>query len=1168
MADVFISYSRDDQPEARRIADGFRQEGLDVWWDAALRVGETFDAVIERELLEARAVVVLWSPNSVNSRWVRAEATQADQNGTLAPVLLAPCKRPIIFELTHTTDLSQWTGDRAHPAWRELVDGVRVLVTRHAESAAPRQESAPVAAPVGRQAERRQVTVVNAAISGSLEGDPYLDPEDWREMVFKFQGLAAQTIVQYGGRVDSQTGDAVVGLFGADQSQEDDADRAVRAALSIVELAGALDRRDALPSTIRAGVDTGVMVVGAAAGGGFGAPLAQAAQLQAQAPSSAVAISAATATLAGELMQLEPLGPRAFKVVGLRPVRTRFDISKARGLSSFVGREADLTVLEDALARADSGDGQVVSIVADPGVGKSRLCFEFLEHCRARGVRVLEGRASANGRNVPFLAVLEIFRSFFDIRTEDDSAVAREKIGRSLAAFEANLGEAAALIADFLGVADLGAPPLRMDPDTRQRQIFGLMRHLIRKAGERQLSVTLIEDLHWLDPASAQFVEQMVEARSGARGLLLVNYRPEYRADWLQSAWCRQIALKPLPHDAVGELLIDLLGPEASRTSLTAMIEDRTGGNPFFVEEVIRNLAETGHLEGERGAYRLVSALDRIDVPATVTAAIAARIDRLRPQDREVLQIASVIGKTFSEPLIRTVSGLADAALVVVLNALRRGDFITEVSVFPVAEYAFRHPLTQDTAQGSLLRDRRRDIRRSIAEALEAGTDTVLDEQAAMLADHWEQAGEPLKAALRHRQAAGWVALTDPNAAVWHWGKVRSLLADIRDDPAAAGLGVAACQHLLNLSWRFTANPEEIKALYDEGRAFARATGDQGMELKVSMVYGRACCSIGDLATYIRLATEIYDGAQALGDYALIANAALYLVDARVYTAQFPDAVALAEAGIAGYLEAVPPSEWIMGFNPTSGLRFWRAVSLTIAGRIPEGLSAFRECISLMHADGTPEAAVYIWSWSATAYLTQGDVEALAACAASIDQACTAMGDPPTIVAHRKLCQTYLHLASGRPTEAIASAQEALAIHRKGERQHEGASLMLVAEAQLCSGQLDDAVATARETIEVCRTALRGNLEANALGVLARALLRRDGTSGLADAGAALDQAEALIDHTGAETVRPSLLEWRAEAAGVRGEIALQGALLGQAAEKFDAIGAPLQAGRIRALSG
>ncbi|HEX5380127.1 MAG TPA: AAA family ATPase, partial [Phenylobacterium sp.] len=877
-----------------------------------------------------------------------------------------------------------------------------------------------------------------------------------------------------------------------------------------------------------------------------------------------VAISPAMATLTGGLLVVDPLGPRAFKVSGLRPARTRFDLARARGLSPFVGRAADIAILDEALARADAGDGQVIGVVAEAGVGKSRLCFEFLEHCRARGVRVIEGRAAANGRNVPFLAILEVFRSFFDIRPEDDDAAARGKIAATMTELDANLGDAVALVADFLGVPDPDNPPPRMDPDTRQRQLFGLMRHLIRRTGERQLMVTMVEDLHWLDSASAQFIEHMVEARSGARGLLLLNYRPEYRADWMKNPWCHQIALTPLAGDAEGELLGDLLGPQANQPSLAAMIEARTVGNPFFVEEVVRNLAETGHLEGERGAYRLVTPVDRIEVPSSVMAVIAARIDRLSPGEKQVIQTAAVIGKNFSEQLIRSVCGIGDAQVTEILDNLRRGDFITELSVFPVVEYAFRHPLTQETALGSLLKDRRRKIHRSIAAAIEQRQDGSVDERAALLAHHWEEAGEPLKAALRHRQAAEWVSLTDPNAAVFHWGRVRSLLAGLADDPEAAALGVAACQHLLNLSWRFTSGPDEIKALFEEGLAFARATGDRATELKVSMVYGRACCSIGDLATYIDLATQIHDGARALGDTSLIVNAALYLVDARVYTASFPQAVQLAEETLATYDEPVPRTEWVMGFNPYSGLKFWRATCLTIMGRIPEGLREFDRCVDLMAQDQTPEAGVYISSWSATAYLAMGDVAKLQACADAVDKACTAMGDPPTVVAHRKLCLTYLHLASGRPLEAIATAQAALAIHRQGERQHAGMSSMLIAEALLHSGDLEAAIATARETIETCHAALRGNLEAQSLGILARALLRKDGAGAHDSACRALDQAEALIGRTGAQTLSPSLAEWRAEAAAAIGDEAGRLALLRQSAELFEKIGAPLQAGRVR----
>ena len=1163
MPDIFISYSREDRAVAARFAEGLKRDGLDVWWDAALRAGETFDTVIEQALAQAKAVIVLWSPRSVQSRWVRAEATQADQNGTLIPVTIEPCKRPIIFELTHTCDLSAWEGDPADPAWVSFVSDIREMVSRAPAARASVSGAAPPV--VRRQAERRQVTVLNAVLSDTAGATPDMDPEDWQDILLKFHDIAAQAIVKHGGQAQPQSGGAIVGLFGVDQTQEDDTHRAILAALELVELAPSSARRGVGPLAARVGIDSGLMVAGAVGAPSFGPPMTQAALLQAQVPPEIVAISAATAALVGGSLQLEPLGPRAFKVTGLRPMQTRFDMAKARGLSPFIGRLDDIDILEDALAKAEAGDGQVIGVVADPGVGKSRLCFEFLERCRARGVRVIEGRAAAHGRNVPYLAILEVFRSFFDIHAGDDAAAARAKITTSLIELEANVGDAPALVADFLGVSDPGAPALRLDPDTRQRTLMGLMRHLIRRSGERQLTITLVEDLHWLDPASAQFIGHMVEARNGARGMLLLNYRPEYRGEWMTNPWCRQIRLGLLDRGDVANLLTGLLGPEADNPDLTAMIEARTAGNPFFIEEVIHNLAETGHLDGERGAYRLVSPIARIEAPTNVTTVVAARIDRLGPREKQVLQAAAVVGKHFSEQMVMAASGIGAAELSQALELLRRGDFITELSVFPAVEFAFRHPLTQEIALGSLVKERRRQIHKSIAAAIEAQTEGRIDERAALIAHHWEEAGEFLKAAQWHRQAADWVSLTDPNAAVWHWRKTRSLLSDLTHDPEVITLGVAACQNLLNLSWRFTSGPDEIKALYDEGQVFVTAIGDRATELKLSMVYGRACCSVGDLASYIDLATQIYEGAQAVDDIALKVNAAVYLVDACVYTARFTDAVRLAEETLAAYDTPIPRSEWIMGFNPYSALHFWHAASLTIIGRVPEGLAEFDLCQALMVQDETREAAVYLASWAATGWLTLGDIAQVKACADAVDAACTAMGDPPTIVAHRKICQTFLHLGSGQPAKAIETAQAALAIHRQGERQHAGMSQMFIAEAMLHTGDFDATIAMAREAIETCKVSLRANLEAQAQGVLARALLRRDGMAGHGDAAVALDQAARLIALSGAQSVAPSLAEWRAEAAAVAGDTAARKAHLVQAADLFEAIGAPLQAGRVRA---
>jgi adenylate cyclase len=370
--------------------------------------------------------------------------------------------------------------------------------------------------------------------------------------------------------------------------------------------------------------------------------------------------TAATAAHAGGNFALEDLGEfrgkgvaepvQVHRLIGLGAARTRFDVSRARGLSRFVGRAADVRTLEDALEQSAAGNGQAVGVVAQAGTGKSRLCFEFLERCRARGLRVFEGRAVAHGKNIPFLPILEVFRAYFGITSEDDDRAAREKIAGRMVVLDQKFAEALPLLFDFLGVADPGRPAPRLDPEARQRQILAVMRQVIQSVAEGRPTVTLIEDLHWIDDASGEFLEQMVEAQSGSQRLLLLNFRPEYHAEWMQKSWYRQIPLTPLGPEAIGELLADVLGSDPSIAALTEPIHARTGGNPFFTEEVAQTLIESGHLEGERGAYRLVTPIERLEVPANVQSVLAARIDRLPEREKRLLQIASVIGKDFPEP--------------------------------------------------------------------------------------------------------------------------------------------------------------------------------------------------------------------------------------------------------------------------------------------------------------------------------------------------------------------------------------------------------------------------------------------------------------------------------------------------------------------------------------
>jgi len=311
-------------------------------------------------------------------------------------------------------------------------------------------------------------------------------------------------------------------------------------------------------------------------------------------------VSAATAAMVSGYFALDDLGEfrikgvaepvPVYRLASIGSARTRLDISRSRGLSRFVGRAGDIRTLEDALEQATAGNGQVIGVVAEAGTGKSRLCFEFLESCRARGIRVLIGRAVAHGKNIPFLPILEIFRAWFEITPQDDAQRAREKIAGRMVLLDPALTETLPSLFEFLGVGDPARPAPATGPEARQREIIGVMRQVVQS--HTQPTVTVIEDLHWLDAASGEFLNHLVDARASSRRLLLLNFRPEYHADWMQKSWYRQIPLNPLTAEAIAELLADLLGTDTSLKPLAKALHARTRGNPFLTEEIVQSLIE------------------------------------------------------------------------------------------------------------------------------------------------------------------------------------------------------------------------------------------------------------------------------------------------------------------------------------------------------------------------------------------------------------------------------------------------------------------------------------------------------------------------------------------------------------------------------------------------
>jgi adenylate cyclase len=330
-----------------------------------------------------------------------------------------------------------------------------------------------------------------------------------------------------------------------------------------------------------------------------------------------------------------------------------------------------------------------VGIVGQAGIGKSRLCFEFLERCRTSGMDVLVGRGVAHGKNIPFLPMLEAFRNYFGITDDDPDRAVREKIAGRLLLTDESFRELLPVIFEFFGVPDSERPvPPRMDPEAKQRQLFTALRKEVRHGSVASRLVTLIEDLHWMDAGSEAFLQQWVDAIAGGHGLLLLTFRPEYRAIWTSKSYYRQIPLAQLGPEAVRAMLDDLLGDDRSIEGLAKAIYARTGGNPFFTEEVVQSLVESGALEGTRGSYQLVKPIERLEVPSTVQAVLAARIDRLGEREKLVLQSAAVIGRDFSEPILSRVieeigpPTFSQTSLGAALHVLEDAEFILEQSLW------------------------------------------------------------------------------------------------------------------------------------------------------------------------------------------------------------------------------------------------------------------------------------------------------------------------------------------------------------------------------------------------------------------------------------------------------------------------------------------------------
>jgi predicted ATPase len=559
-------------------------------------------------------------------------------------------------------------------------------------------------------------------------------------------------------------------LFGAPLAHEDHAVRACYAARrmqeSVKRYAAEVQRTQGTPIQIRVGLNSGEVVVGAIRNDlrmdytAVGQTVHLASRMEQMAMPGSILITADSLRLAEGFVQVNSLGAvnvrgmaesvEVHEVTGAGPVRSRLQAAAARGLTRFVGRSAEFETLCQALDRAATNHGQVVALVGDPGVGKSRLFWEFTHSRRTVDWLILESGSVSYGKATPYLPLIDLLKAYFKINDRDNSREIREKVTGKLLTLDEALKSVLPALLTLLDVVVDDDNWQGLDPAERRRRTLEAVKRILLKESQVQPLLVVFEDLHWLDSETQAFLDSLIESLPTARFLLLVNYRPEYQHNWGSKTYYSQIRLDPLPPESAMEVLDALLGDDRALQPLKDILIARTEGTPFFLEESVRTLIEMNVLTGERGSYRLAKPIESIQVPASVQAVLAARIDRLTPDAKQLLQTASVIGKDFPFTLLHSVTERSEEELRRELGQLQGAEFLYEMRLFPDLEYTFKHALTHEVAYGSLLQERRRALHARIVDAMEKLYSDRLIEHIERLAHHavraerWEKAAEYL----------------------------------------------------------------------------------------------------------------------------------------------------------------------------------------------------------------------------------------------------------------------------------------------------------------------------------------------------------------------------------------------------------------------------------------
>lgn len=986
----------------------------------------------------------------------------------------------------------------------------------------------------------KQATILFADIVNSTEYVAGMDPEQAMEELRPAIQRMCDAVERFGGTVVRTLGDGIMALFGVPRALEGHASLACEAALSMQAVFQAPQGL-----RIRVGLHSGQVALDplaadAAKGGGVhGHAIHLASRVVSMAEPGGICLTADCVLLSRASCETLPLGMRALKgiaepvdlhvLAGMKHDLQNHQFHEAT-LSIFRGREVELARLQHAMVRASQGGGSVMGLSGAPGTGKSRLCHEFAQWCRERGIPVCEVRTQLYGHATPLQPVLMLLRTcFFQILPTDDSEGARERIAAKLAEFGADATDDLVLLYEFMGVAEPGGLSCSLNPKARRGRLLGLVRDLVRHTGSTP-SVIIFEDLHWLDEASGEFLSALVHAVAGTKTFLLLNYRPGYQPPWSALPHFHAMHLTDLGAVETENLVRERLKNHPQLEKFFAVIVERSAGNPFFAEELTNSLIEKNTQLKIPGAAQPDIALLVQTLPATVQAVIGERIDRLVAAQRTLLHICAVIGKEI--PLVV----LQDVAVYLVSQVESGLDGLCEVELLQLLReiaggrrFAFRHPLIQEVAYNTQLKARRANLHAAVAVAMEAHYNAQPGEFAALIAYHYAAAGQLVHAAKHEALAAKWTGSTNSAQAIKHWRKVRSLLEGQTQETETDRLRAMACSQISLLGWREGLSLAEVQPFIDEAMELAGRVDSRLTQLLL-MVEGRMLQANGGPADgYVQRVQQALALLPAGGDSGRAATLNAALSQAYGWAGLLELALAANDAALAGVDSVDKFDRDFMGFSIEQWLLGLRGRLLTRLGRYDEAHSCLQQMVLAAEHSMDPVILQIAHHGYVDLACSREDIALAEEHAMRISK----LDERHAIPYLRAFALSSRGMAATVGSDfstALSSFTEALQLIRTANvaPEYETEILANIAECFRRLGDVENCLVFAGEAIELSRKRSTRLPECRALITRGAALVDGHGVLHAADAGQSLDLAEQLIKLTGARIFDDALSAERA----------------------------------------